>query len=1031
MRTVLADVLAATNRPLTRADRERITQDIADDILGYGPLEPYLRDDDVAEVMVNGPFDIWLERKGKLVKVDGKFKDEAHLRRTIDKIVSRIGRRVDESSPMVDARLPDGSRVNAVVPPLAIDGSTLTIRKFSADPLTVNDLIKFGSLSDRTADFLDACVRGRLNVVVSGGTGAGKTTTLNVLSSFIPSDERIVTIEDAAELQLKQDHVVRLESRPANIEGKGEVTIRDLVRNSLRMRPDRIVVGEVRDASALDMLQAMNTGHDGSICTVHSNGPRDTCSRLETLVLMAGMDLPVRAIREQVASAVDLIVHQARLKDGTRRITHVTEVERMEGDVITLQDIFLFDNSAGFDSEGRSLGTPEGDRPAPEVPGEDAAQQRHRRPAGLRHHGLPMTRGVRRLAARASSAVSWDSLAARPPSSARRRRARPRTATPPSTTPSRPRAPCACWSRFPATDAIDSTTSRSASTTRTSRPMRPPPRRAPTCERTSILAIDTSNSMAGTRIAEAKRAALAYLPRSPPTSRSASSRSTTTSRRWSAAHARPGRGSPCHQRADPDARHCALRRGHRRAQGSRSGRRQRRPAQDPDPLRRQGHHQHEPRGRPRRRSGSGATSTWFPAAGRRGQPAAQRDRQRGQGHRAHHGGPRGTHRRLPSEADALARQIVVTAEVPDGLDEHQLQRRGERSDRRETYTTAAYVPVRSAADLGAAKAAAAAPQPVQRGSVRRSPRNVVLGGVGAIGVGLLGVIVVLAAGGQARRRRTSPCPSRCRRTAPWPARDRRVRARDDAADRLHRAGSPGGREGAGQQQEPRSTHRHRAWRRQASRCSRPSGCCCARRSPSVAALVGLLIGAGSIFLGVLIFVAGAIVGPWIYLRIKRSRRLKAFGTGLADTLQLMSGSLSAGLSLAQSIDTIVREGTEPITSSSGGWSIESRLGVDPRGRAGGRGRADAEPGLQVGRDGDPDPARGRRQPGRAAATVAATLREREYLRRHVQALSAEGRLSCCILGGLPPGFLLYLALSKPDYVQPMFTHADRLDPASR
>jgi pilus assembly protein CpaF len=357
VRVVLAEVLAATNRPLTRADRERITQDIADDILGYGPLEPYLRDVDVAEVMVNGPFDIWLERRGKLVKVDGKFKDEAHLRRTIDKIVSRIGRRVDESSPMVDARLPDGSRVNAVVPPLAIDGSSLTIRKFSADPLTVNDLIKFGSLSERTADFLDACVRGRLNVVVSGGTGAGKTTTLNVLSSFIPTDERIVTIEDAAELQLKQDHVVRLESRPANIEGKGAVTIRDLVRNALRMRPDRIVVGEVRDASALDMLQAMNTGHDGSICTVHSNGPRDTCSRLETLVLMAGMDLPVRAIREQVASAVDLIVHQSRLKDGTRRITHVTEVERMEGDVITLQDIFLFDNSAGFDSEGRSLGS--------------------------------------------------------------------------------------------------------------------------------------------------------------------------------------------------------------------------------------------------------------------------------------------------------------------------------------------------------------------------------------------------------------------------------------------------------------------------------------------------------------------------------------------------------------------------------------------------------------------------------------------------------------------------------------------------
>ena len=356
VRLTLQEVLSQEDTPLTVADRARIAQDVADDILGYGPIEPYLRDPDITEVMVNGPDSIFVERAGRIAPVEGQFTDESHLRRTIDKIVSRVGRRVDESSPMVDARLPDGSRVNAVVPPLAIDGSLLTIRKFSSDPYGVDDLIGFGTFTRATADFLDACVRGRLNILVSGGTGAGKTTTLNVLSSFIPQEERIVTIEDAAELQLHQDHVLRLEARPPNIEGRGEVKIRDLVRNALRMRPDRIVVGEVRDAAALDMLQAMNTGHDGSICTVHANSPRDALARVETMVLMAGVELPVRAIREQESSAIDIIVQQARFKDGTRHITHITEVVGMEGEIITLQDLFVFDHGMGFDDAGRSLG---------------------------------------------------------------------------------------------------------------------------------------------------------------------------------------------------------------------------------------------------------------------------------------------------------------------------------------------------------------------------------------------------------------------------------------------------------------------------------------------------------------------------------------------------------------------------------------------------------------------------------------------------------------------------------------------------
>ena len=352
----LRELLDEERIPLSVQEKALVIQQIGDNILGLGPIEPFIRDPDVTEIMVNGAGAIYVERAGKLYEAGANFLNEEQLRRTIDKIVSKVGRRVDDSSPYVDARLPDGSRVNAIIPPLAIHGSALTIRKFSADPYTSQDLVQFGTLTPVLVEMLGACVLGRINMLVSGGTGAGKTTTLNVLSSFLPEDERIITIEDSAELRLQQPHIVSLEYRPPNIEQRGEVTIRDLVRNALRMRPDRIVVGEVRGGEALDMLQAMNTGHDGSISTIHANSPRDVLSRLETMVLMAGMDLTIRAVREQIASAIHLIVHVARLQDGSRRVTQVTEVVGMEGDVITLQDLFLFDYSPGVDERGRVLG---------------------------------------------------------------------------------------------------------------------------------------------------------------------------------------------------------------------------------------------------------------------------------------------------------------------------------------------------------------------------------------------------------------------------------------------------------------------------------------------------------------------------------------------------------------------------------------------------------------------------------------------------------------------------------------------------
>ncbi len=342
---IFGKVIDEEGLALTRAERVRMLEQITDEIIGLGPLEPLLRDESITEVMVNGPRQVYIERSGKLELTNVVFQNDDHVMRIIDRIIAPIGRRVDESSPMVDARLTDGSRVNAIIPPLSLVGPVITIRKFSASPFTVDDLIRFGTATADMFDFMRACVEARLNIFVSGGTGSGKTTTLNVLSSFIPNDERIVTIEDAAELQLRQEHVVTLESRPPNIEGKGAIPIRELVRNALRMRPDRIIVGECRSGEALDMLQAMNTGHDGSMSTGHANSPRDMLARLETMVLMAGVDLPLRAIREQVASAVDLIVHQSRLKDGTRKITHITEVQGMEGDVIVMQDVFVFEQT--------------------------------------------------------------------------------------------------------------------------------------------------------------------------------------------------------------------------------------------------------------------------------------------------------------------------------------------------------------------------------------------------------------------------------------------------------------------------------------------------------------------------------------------------------------------------------------------------------------------------------------------------------------------------------------------------------------
>ena len=356
MKKFLLEEISNDKYGVPRGDREPLAQEMYNDILGYGPIQELVDSDDYSEIMVNGPNQIYVEHKGKLKLTDIKFRDEEHLMNTIDRIVSAVGRHIDEASPMVDARLPDGSRVNVIIPPLSLVGAVLTIRKFGKKPITAKQLVEWGSLSPKMLNFLEACVKGKLNIIVSGGTGSGKTTLLNVLSSYIPSDERIVTIEDSAEVQLHQDHVVTLESRPANIEGKGAITIRDLVVNALRMRPDRIIVGEVRSKETLDMLQAMNTGHDGSLTTTHANSPRDAVSRLETMVMMGGVELPSKAIRDQIASAIDLIVQQSRLRDGTRKVVSVTEVTGMEGNVVQMQDIFKYEHTGETGVDGKFIG---------------------------------------------------------------------------------------------------------------------------------------------------------------------------------------------------------------------------------------------------------------------------------------------------------------------------------------------------------------------------------------------------------------------------------------------------------------------------------------------------------------------------------------------------------------------------------------------------------------------------------------------------------------------------------------------------